>query len=153
MTAPAALPDLGAYRRFVVAFSGGKDSLAASLHLLSLGVPAHAIELHHHDVDGFGPTFMDWPCTPAYVRAIAKHLGIVLYVSWREGGFASTVTLLATMGWRTPPPHWLTAWVRISAFCRQPHYGKLERRCRPKPQPCHASTSRYQASLCNIATQ
>ena len=73
MTAPAALPDLGAYRRFVVAFSGGRDSLAALLHLLSLGVPAHAIELHHHDVDGHGPTFMDWPCTPAYVRTIAQH--------------------------------------------------------------------------------
>ncbi|WP_267414236.1 phosphoadenosine phosphosulfate reductase family protein [Sphingomonas sp. GC_Shp_4] len=51
-------------------------------------MPAHAIELHHHDVDGQGPTFMDWPCTPAYVRAIADHLGIALYVSWREGGFA-----------------------------------------------------------------
>ena len=88
MTAPAALPDLGAYRHFVVAFSGGKDSLAALLHLLSLGVPAHAIELHHHDVDGHGPTLMDWPCTPAYVRAIAEHFGIALYVSWREGGFA-----------------------------------------------------------------
>jgi 3'-phosphoadenosine 5'-phosphosulfate sulfotransferase (PAPS reductase)/FAD synthetase len=88
MTVPAALPDLGAYRRFVVAFSGGKDSLAALLHLLSLGVPAHAIELHHHDVDGQGPTFMDWPCTPAYVRRVADHLGIALYVSWREGGFA-----------------------------------------------------------------
>ena len=88
MTVPAARPDLGAYRRFVVAFSGGKDSLAALLHLLSLGVPAHAIELHHHDVDGHGPTFMDWPCTPAYVRAIAEHFGIALYVSWREGGFA-----------------------------------------------------------------
>ena len=88
MIAPAALPDLGAYRRFVVAFSGGKDSLAALLHLLSLGVPAHAIELHHHDVDGHGPTFMDWPCTPSYVRAIADHFGIALYVSWREGGFA-----------------------------------------------------------------
>ena len=88
MIAPAALPDLGAYRRFVVAFSGGKDSLAALLHLLRLGVPAHAIELHHHDVDGQGPTFMDWPCTPAYVRAIADHLGIALYGSWREGGFA-----------------------------------------------------------------
>ncbi|WP_426283712.1 hypothetical protein [Sphingomonas sp. NFX23] len=88
MTAPAALPDLGAYRRFVVAFSGGKDSLATLLHLLSLGVPAHAIELHHHDVDGHRPTFMDWPCPPAYVRAIAQHFGIALYVSWREGGFA-----------------------------------------------------------------
>ncbi|MCP8892906.1 phosphoadenosine phosphosulfate reductase domain-containing protein [Sphingomonas faeni] len=88
MIAPASLPDLGAYRRFVVAFSGGKDSLAALLHLLSLGVPAQAIELHHHDVDGQGPTFMDWPCTPGYICAIAEHLGTALYVSWREGGFA-----------------------------------------------------------------
>ena len=31
---------------------------------------------------------MDWPCTPGYVHAIAKHLGIALYFSWREGGFA-----------------------------------------------------------------
>jgi diphthamide synthase (EF-2-diphthine--ammonia ligase) len=42
MTVPAALPDLGAYRHFVVAFSGGKDRLAALLHLLSLGVPVAA---------------------------------------------------------------------------------------------------------------
>lgn len=88
MTAAAAHPDLGAYRRFVVAFSAGKDSLAALLYLLDLGVPAYAIELHHHDVDGQGPTFMDWPCTLGYARAIADHLGLALYVSWREGGFA-----------------------------------------------------------------
>jgi len=73
MTVPAALPALGAYRRFVVACSGGKASLAALLHLLSLGVPAHAIKLHHHDVDGYGPTFMDWPCIPTYTRAITEH--------------------------------------------------------------------------------
>jgi PP-loop superfamily ATP-utilizing enzyme len=42
MTGQAARPGLGAYRRFVVAFSGGKDSLAVLLHLISLGVPAHA---------------------------------------------------------------------------------------------------------------
>ena len=83
MTGQDARPDLGAYRRFVVAFSGGKDSLAALLHLLSLGVPAHAIELHHHDVDGHGPTFMDWPCTLGYVRAIADHLGIALSFAGR----------------------------------------------------------------------
>lgn len=88
MTAAVAHPDLGDYRRFVVAFSGGKDSLAALLHLLSLGIPAHAIELHHHDVDGGGPRFMDWPCTAAYVRAVAAHLGVPVYFSWREGGFA-----------------------------------------------------------------
>lgn len=58
---PAA-PDLRAYRRIVVAFSG-KDSLAALLHLLANGVLARAIELHHHDVDRQGRSFMDWPCT------------------------------------------------------------------------------------------
>ena len=69
----SAAPDVRAYRRIVVAFSGGKDSLTALLHLLSLGLPSDAIELHHHDVDGHGPSFMDWPCTPGYVRAIASH--------------------------------------------------------------------------------
>ena len=84
----SAVPDLRAYRRIVVAFSGGKDSLAALLHLLDLGVPRHVIELHHHDVDGHGPSFMDWPCTPGYVRAVAAHLGLRVYFSWRDGGFA-----------------------------------------------------------------
>ncbi|WP_267347115.1 phosphoadenosine phosphosulfate reductase family protein [Sphingomonas sp. GM_Shp_2] len=88
MSAGVAYPDLGAYRRFVVAFSGGKDSLAALLYLLELGVPADAIELHHHDVDGRGSSFMDWPCTAGYVRALAAHIGVPLYLSWREGGFA-----------------------------------------------------------------
>ena len=55
MIGQAARPDLGAYRRFVVAFSGGKDSLAALPALLSLSVPEHAIELHRHYVDGQGP--------------------------------------------------------------------------------------------------
>ena len=83
-----AVPDLRAYRRIVIAFSGGKDSLAALLHLLSLGAPPDAIELHHHDVDGGGPSFMDWPCTAGYVRAIAERFGLPAYFSWREGGFA-----------------------------------------------------------------
>ncbi len=60
-----------AYDRVVVAFSGGKDSLAALLHLLDLGVSPPAIELHHHLVDGRGPVLMDWPITPAYVAALA----------------------------------------------------------------------------------
>lgn len=84
----SAAPDLRAYRRIVVAFSGGKDSLAALLHLFALGVPAAAIELHHHDVDGDSPSFMDWPCTGGYVAAIADLYGLAIYRSWREGGFA-----------------------------------------------------------------
>ncbi len=79
--------DPRAYDRVVVAFSGGKDSLAALLHLFDLGVSPTAIELHHHLVDGRGPVLMDWPVTPAYVAALADHFGLALYHSWREGGF------------------------------------------------------------------
>jgi 3'-phosphoadenosine 5'-phosphosulfate sulfotransferase (PAPS reductase)/FAD synthetase len=76
-----------AYDRILLAFSGGKDSLAALLHLLDLGVSPDRIELHHHEVDGQGEVFMDWPITPAYVAALAAHFGLPLYRSWREGGF------------------------------------------------------------------
>lgn len=85
--APPDRPNLSAYDRVVVAFSGGKDSLAALLHLFDLGVPAGRIELHHHQVDGVGPSFMDWPVTPAYVAALAGYFDLPLYRSWREGGF------------------------------------------------------------------
>lgn len=78
---------LAAYDRILIAFSGGKDSLACLLHLLALGVDPARIELHHHDVDGRGATFMDWPVTSAYVAALADHFGLPLYFSWREGGF------------------------------------------------------------------
>ncbi len=45
-------PDLASYDHVIVAFSGGKDSLACLLHLLDLGVPRERIGLWHHDVDG-----------------------------------------------------------------------------------------------------
>lgn len=80
-------PDPRTYDRVVVAFSGGKDSLAALLRLLVLGVSSDRIELDHHAVDGQGPVLMDWPITPAYVSALARHFGLRLYTSWREGGF------------------------------------------------------------------
>lgn len=82
----APLPHLADYDRILVAFSGGKDSLACLLHLFDLGAAPDRIELHHHDVDG-GQPFMDWPCTSAYCAALAAHLGVPLYRSWREGGF------------------------------------------------------------------
>jgi 3'-phosphoadenosine 5'-phosphosulfate sulfotransferase (PAPS reductase)/FAD synthetase len=77
------------YDRIVVAFSGGKDSLACVLRLLDLGAPADRIELWHHDVDG-GPDadrFMDWPCTADYCRKVAAALGLPLLFNWRAGGF------------------------------------------------------------------
>ncbi len=75
------------YDIFIVFFSGGKDSIACVLYLLSLGVPPEKIELFHHDVDGKGETFMDYEVTPAYCQAFADAFGIKIYFSWKEGGF------------------------------------------------------------------
>jgi predicted phosphoadenosine phosphosulfate sulfurtransferase len=67
--APTRAPDLASYDRIIVAFSGGKDSIACLLTLIEAGVPASRIDAYHHDVDGAGPSFMDWPCTTAFCRA------------------------------------------------------------------------------------
>lgn len=75
------------YTKVIIAFSGGKDSLACLLHVIELGVPVSMIELWHHDVDGKGPTIFDWEVTPSYCKAIAKHFGIPIYFSWKVGGF------------------------------------------------------------------
>lgn len=80
-------PDVLAYDRILVAFSGGKDSLATLLHLLDLGVDPARIELWHHDVDGGAEAFMDWPITPAYCRAVAKAFALPIYFSYKVGGF------------------------------------------------------------------
>ncbi len=80
-------PDPRSFDRVVVAYSGGKDSLACVLHLLDLGVPKSKIELWHHRIDPPGAPFMDWPCTTAFCRAFARALDLPLYVSYREGGF------------------------------------------------------------------
>lgn len=48
---PADELDLESYDRYVVAFSGGKDSLACLLHLFEMGIEAERIHLHHHHKD------------------------------------------------------------------------------------------------------
>jgi 3'-phosphoadenosine 5'-phosphosulfate sulfotransferase (PAPS reductase)/FAD synthetase len=76
-------------KKKVVAFSGGKDSLAAVLALLEMGIPPSEIELWHHLIDGApgSPHRFDWPCTLPYVRAVARTLGVPLRLSWKDGGF------------------------------------------------------------------
>ncbi len=92
MQSPLPLLD---YDRVIVAWSGGKDSLACLLHLLSIGVPDSKIELWHHCVDGYNapevgeverPLF-DWACTVSYCKAVGKIFKIPVYLSWRSGGF------------------------------------------------------------------
>ena len=77
------------YDVVVVAFSGGKDSLAAILQLLEFGCPHDKLKLWHHEIDGREDiaAFMDWPVTPSYCRVIAKELRLPLRFSWKEGGF------------------------------------------------------------------
>jgi 3'-phosphoadenosine 5'-phosphosulfate sulfotransferase (PAPS reductase)/FAD synthetase len=86
----ASMPALDpfAYDVIIVAFSGGKDSLALLLLLLEMGVHRERIEIWHHDVDGReGSTLMDWPCTRDYCAKVAAAFGIPLYCSWKVGGF------------------------------------------------------------------
>lgn len=80
-------PDLRSYDHVVLFTSGGKDATACLLDMLERGVDPARIELHHHEVDGRGPAFMDWPVTGAYVAAQAAAFGLPLFRSWRAGGF------------------------------------------------------------------
>jgi 3'-phosphoadenosine 5'-phosphosulfate sulfotransferase (PAPS reductase)/FAD synthetase len=91
---------------------------------------------------------MDWPCTPAYVRATGEALGIPVVFSWREGGFVremlrdktptapvsyerngtriSLPTVRATEGTRLKFPQvsadlnvrWCSAYLKIDPFAR-----------------------------------
>lgn len=83
----AAGPDLEAYDRYVIFFSGGKDSISCVLHLLECGVDPERIELHHHDVDGReGSNLFDWPITRSYCRSFAHAFGLRIFFSWKKGG-------------------------------------------------------------------
>lgn len=80
--------DLDSYDTIIVAFSGGKDSVAAFLHLLDMGISTDRIELWHHDVDGHeGSELMDWPCTRDYCEKFAAAFDVPIYFSWKVGGF------------------------------------------------------------------
>lgn len=79
-------PDLLSYDHFLVQFSG-KDSTAAFLHLLDLGVPREKIELHHQLVNGRDWTLFDWEISEDYCRKFAEAFGVKVYFQWKIGGF------------------------------------------------------------------
>lgn len=79
--------DLFNYDKYIVSFSGGKDSTACLLFLLDNGVPKEKIELWHQEIDGRGPSLFDWEVTPDYCRKLGHAFGIPVLFQWKEGGF------------------------------------------------------------------
>lgn len=79
--------DLLSYDRYIVSFSGGKDSTALLLFLLDNGVPKERIELWHQEIDGRGPSLFDWEATPDYCRKVGEAFGVPVHFQWKEGGF------------------------------------------------------------------
>jgi len=78
--------------KFIVAFSGGKDSIAIVLHLIYKEfISPDQIELWHHEVDGMGENLWDWKCTTSYCKAFAKAVGCKLLFSYREGGITKEI--------------------------------------------------------------
>jgi 3'-phosphoadenosine 5'-phosphosulfate sulfotransferase (PAPS reductase)/FAD synthetase len=75
------------YDKYIVLFSGGKDSSATFLYLLEHGVPKDKIELWHQEIDGREQPFFDWEITPDYCRKFAEAFGVKIYFQWKEGGF------------------------------------------------------------------
>lgn len=75
----------------LVAFGGGKDSVAMVLHLLDHGISKDRIHLHHHLVDGAGENLFDWPCTESYCQAFADQFGLQLFFSYRKGGILQEI--------------------------------------------------------------
>jgi len=76
------------YDYYIVAFSGGKDSIACYLHLIDSGVSPDRIELWHHLIDGReGSTLMDWPITEDYCQKFGDAFGSKVSFSWKKGGF------------------------------------------------------------------
>ena len=73
--------------KVIIAFSGGKDSIAMVLYCLEvLKIRKSRIELWHHDIDGGGEQLFDWACTPSYCEAFADALGLKLLTSYANGG-------------------------------------------------------------------
>lgn len=79
--------NLYSYDKYLIQFSGGKDSTSVVLYLLEQGVPKEKIELWHQLIDGTEETFFDWEITPDYCRKFAAAFDLKIYFQWREGGF------------------------------------------------------------------
>jgi 3'-phosphoadenosine 5'-phosphosulfate sulfotransferase (PAPS reductase)/FAD synthetase len=79
--------DLFSYDKYIVSFSGGKDSTALLLFLIDNKVDKSKIELWHQEIDGRGENFFDWEVTPDYCKKLAEAFGVSVFFQWKDGGF------------------------------------------------------------------
>lgn len=78
--------------KVLIAFSGGKDSVAMVLKAIYIDkIPKDQIQLWHHDVDGDGEDIFDWKCTKSYCKAFAKAMGVEILFSFSGGGLLKEV--------------------------------------------------------------
>lgn len=77
--------------KIIIAFSGGKDSIALVLSALDMGFDKNNMELWHHDVDGDGEQLWDWKCTKSYCQAFADAFGIPILFSYAGGGITREI--------------------------------------------------------------
>tara|TARA_R110000764_G_scaffold542_8_gene2097 strand:- start:10578 stop:12209 length:1632 start_codon:yes stop_codon:yes gene_type:complete len=79
--------------KVLIAFSGGKDSVAMVLKALFIDkIPKSQIELHHHKVDGESDSnIWDWPCTDSYCKEFAAYFGIPIFFSFSGGGITAEI--------------------------------------------------------------
>ncbi len=77
--------------KIIVAFSGGKDSIAMVLSLLEQGFDKSKIELWHHDIDGGGEGVYDWKGTKSYCQAFADAFGLPILYSYAQGGIVREI--------------------------------------------------------------
>jgi predicted phosphoadenosine phosphosulfate sulfurtransferase len=76
--------NLNDYDKFIVSFSGGKDSSCCLLYLLEAGIPKDRIELWHQQIDELEEPFFDWEITPDYCRKFAEAFGVKIYFQWKN---------------------------------------------------------------------
>lgn len=89
--------DLYSYDKYIVSFSGGKDSTALLLFLLDNDVSKEKIELWHQEIDGRGRSLFDWEVTPDYCRKLGEAFNIPVYFQWKSGGFEREMTRMNSL--------------------------------------------------------
>lgn len=125
------------YDRYIVCFSGGKDSTAIFLYLLEHGIPRSRIELWHQDIDGCEDNLFDWPITRDYCRRFAAAFGVPLYLQWKVGVFRQELLRTNTAPYDSNAPTEVTAVAEAYGTSAIP--GCDSRNCRHPSRPAGAA--------------